>query len=184
MKSFIAFLLLTSTALAHNPCGVNCNSTYVTTQYAVPVAVPVAVVYPALYSVGGVNPYAPVAEAKPAISSTGEKILAALERINAKLDGAPVAGGARAAAAPVGQSAVNDACAKCHNPAKKAGGLDLSNLAAVSDEMKLKAVAAIVSGEMPKGKPLSDPNIAGKLIVELSGGKSQPPTPSAASPTE
>ena len=197
MKSIVLFFAATSIAYATQPCGVVCNqsATHVVTLYATAVgvpyfqqtyqAVPVAVLANFTYSYGGPVSYQPQATAMPETKSKADAILAALERISSKLDGVPVAGGPIAARAtgPVSQVSVNANCVSCHSPAKRSGGLDLSNLASVSSEKKLAAILSITSGAMPKGKPLSDPTIAGNLITELSGG-TNPPSPSASSPTE
>jgi hypothetical protein len=50
-------------------------------------------------------------------------------------------------------------------------------LAALSSDKKLKCIDQVLTGKMPKGKALSDPDAVGKLIGEFSGGGAVPPTP-------
>jgi hypothetical protein len=58
-------------------------------------------------------------------------------------------------------------CLKCHAGANPKGGLSLENLAALSCEIRLKAVRAVLAEKMPKGGPRLTPEEAGRVLEEL-----------------
>jgi hypothetical protein len=64
---------------------------------------------------------------------------------------------------------LNANCLACHRGGQSKGGvrLDIS----LSNEQRLAAIRAVVSGEMPKGKPLA-PDVLGELLLELSQSSS------------
>lgn len=76
--------------------------------------------------------------------------------------------------APVPLSLMAKNCQGCHTTNEKAqAAFDMSDLAALTCEQKLAAIAAVVDGSMPKGKQL-DAQTLGDLIGQLSGAETAP----------
>jgi hypothetical protein len=60
-------------------------------------------------------------------------------------------------------------CLVCHRGTQAKGGLRLDGV--LANETRLAAIRAVVSGEMPKGKPLGA-DVLGELLLELSEASS------------
>jgi hypothetical protein len=197
MKYLAAWIVLISVsqAWAVQPCGVgvcnNVTATHVVTPYATAAGVPyyqpsyqivpVAILANVQYSLGGVQAYAPqpTVATEPKLSKA-DMILDRLDKMLAKMDGGAVVDSPRLAAkaAMVGpMPSVQANCVSCHNPAKASGKFDITG--PLTAEQRLKSVNKILSGKMPAGKPIENPDIAGKLIGELSGVKEGIPADAA-----
>lgn len=165
-RLILALTILLAPCLADaNTCGVSvCNTPFVATNYAVPLAVPVAQYSPVSYSY----------DARPinvTVNLNSDQIAqAVVDKLNAPVAGEKAAAKEPDVFAPPPASAVTANCAGCHAAGKNATAvakIDLSNLRALSCENKLAAIRAVVSGSMPKGRKLDDQAI-GHLIEELS----------------
>ncbi len=139
----------------------------VVNNFAVPVAVPVAPYSPYYYSSSQVQQ---AQYSKPPRSA--DDILA--ERIAKKV--------AALMRSPSGASASNEPltlfaqkCALCHAEGDlEKGKPHLASLETLSESQRLKAIAAVMSGEMPKGGKLTADEAA-QLVRELSSKPKAPP---------
>ena len=132
--------------------------------FAVPVATPVAVVQP-----GGVY-YAVV----PQGAGDDARLRAEFEEFRRWRSSQSVTNtvpsNAAATSNEVRQSPLLSAtCLSCHRGEQAKGGVRLD--VELSSEQRLAAIRAVVSGEMPKGKPLA-PDVLGALLLELSQSSS------------
>lgn len=153
MKTLAALLLLAAPAMADH-CRVRndrviINSTgAVVVPFAVPVAVPVQVATPYVYQHAGIA----AAQTDP---DYAEFLAWKAERAN------------RVKASAVPQSLVQQHCAKCH--AENADAKASFDMAApLTADQKLAAIAAVMTGKMPKAKKL-DPQVRADVVAELSG---------------
>lgn len=72
----------------------------------------------------------------------------------------PQQGAASTAVDPKLQAVVTKSCVACHNQVKPGGGLDLTELATVSEYHRLKSLVKVNRGEMPlKQEPLPDADV-------------------------
>ncbi len=177
MKTVIVFLLLVGSASA---CGVetvhhaNVNA-FVVTNFAVPVGYPVAQQSPYYYAT---NPgYADPNTLALAVETGVTRALAK--------SGAMMNPNLAAAAKP--QSLVAQKCGTCHGGANAAATakLPFTSVEELDAAARLLCIRDIVKDKMPKGAPIKDAELAGKLIDELSAGNppvaaaqpAQPPAP-------
>ena len=136
--------------------------------FAVPVATPVAVVQP-----GGVY-YAVV----PQGAGDDVKLRAEFEEFKRWRKSQLVANStpSEVTTTPSGQVSPSPLfvanCLACHRGRQAKGGVRLD--VALSSEQRLAAIRAVLSGEMPKGKPLA-PDVLGELLLEISQTSSPPP---------
>lgn len=158
MKVFAAFLLLASTAMADN-CHVVQKRAFVldTGLTIVPfaVATPVAVVAPGspVYSYRGPQTYQ---AAQPQVDPAEWAAFQQWRRSQVKVASA---------------SLVQQNCMGCHTKDGEAKeSFDMTG--ELTPEMKLAAIAAVMTGKMPKSKTL-DPQVRADIVAELSGANAQ-----------
>lgn len=156
MKPLLAFLLLASTAMADN-CHIVRKQAFVldTGLTIVPfaVATPVAVVAPGspVYSYRGPQAYQ---AAQPQVDPAEWAAFQAWKRQQGTVNALSV-------------SLVQKNCAACH--AKDGDAKDHWDASGeLTADMKLAAIAAVMTGEMPKSKTL-DPQVRADIVAELSG---------------
>lgn len=141
-------------------------------QTVVPHALPVYVQQPYIFSAISEQTIAESAAWKTLVLLQGQQgagISGARQRIMPQADQpvppqAPRAnlqqGAASTAVDPKLQAVVTKSCVACHNQAKPGGGLDLTELATVSEYHRLKSLVKVNRGEMPlKQDPLPDAEV-------------------------
>ena len=153
MKAILALVMMISfpAVVAATPRQrvVRQESALVVVPFAVPVATPVAVVNPT----GVFYAYSPQAAAYDAASDEDWREFNEFRRWR---QSQPTISNA----AP----AVANACLKCHAGAAAKGEFRLDQ--PLTAEARIKAIRAVLAGQMPKDKPLSPGEISG-LIAEL-----------------
>lgn len=153
MRTICALLLLATPTMAdhcrvRNQQVVIQSTGAIVTPFAVPVAVPVSVVTPYTYSHAGVS-----------AAQTDPEYVEFLAWKAAKAN--------QVKASVVPQTLLQQNCVACHtNKADAKAALDMSK--ELTSEQKLAAIAAVMTGKMPKAKAL-DPQVRADVVAELSG---------------
>lgn len=166
--AFLAPLLLAAPLLAGNHhCAVQLQSGLAVVPFAVPVATPIAVVNqsPFVYGFSSAGSYGAQAQATVKTQSSEDALV---DRLAAKLAARLGLDPVKPAAAPEAPSLVTANCLGCHGATKQAGGVRFD--AGLTDELRLRAVAAMMHDDaakrMPKGKSI-DAATLGRLIQEF-----------------
>ncbi len=181
------FALLVVMFATHSPqttlgrdrfAAVRLDSGLTVVPFAVPVATPVAVVGPsqAFYA------YAPQVHATSSDAAADNEIdsqlraeFEAFRRWRKSQAAASAADAVGANATPDASPLVSANCLRCHAGANAKGDIRFDG--ELTNDQRLAAIRAALSGEMPKGKPLSA-DVLGPLLYELSQ-----PSLSASSPS-
>jgi len=154
MRTLFALLLLATPTMADH-CRIRSNAVVIQssgaiiTPFAVPVAVPTSVVVPGYtYSHAGASAAAVDPEYQEFLAWKAAK-----------------ANQVKAAVVP--QSLLQQNCVGCHTT--KADAKDHFDMSGeLTADQKLKAIAAVMTGKMPKAKIL-DPQVRADIVAELSG---------------
>ncbi|HEX3870197.1 MAG TPA: c-type cytochrome domain-containing protein [Pirellulales bacterium] len=152
------------------------STALVVTQFAVPVAVPqyaVTVAPTSHVQYGGVSTGAnQTSYGTVGATKTSDTTLE--DRIAAKVVKALEASGKLSGVPKPPQTAVAQACAKCHGGVNPKGGLSLEDVSSLSDEQRLKSIARVLADDATQRMPPAASDIKlsaediGKVLQELS----------------
>jgi hypothetical protein len=161
----IAAWLASCAVARERAAAVRFDSGLTVVPFAVPVATPVAVVQP-----GGVY-YAVVPQGAGEDATLRAEFEAFKRwRLSQGATNAAAVDAAASATRPISPSPLlNENCLSCHRGEQAKGGVRFD--VALSSEQRLAAMRAVLTGEMPKGKPLA-PDVLGELLLEISQSSS------------